>query len=139
MDENSDNLCDLCGYEASAPVTPVGPDETTEPAQPVDPEGTAAPGTDPVEPITDEAGTTAPAGETKEFTLGDVDMDGKIKAIDARIALRASARLEQLTDIQLVLADIDENGKLKAGDARSILRIAARLDPKPVKVVYVTE
>ena len=69
--------------------------------------------------------------ETTSYVLCDVNMDGKITAQDARLALRAVARLEALSELQLLLADADGNGKLKAGDARLILRIAAKLDPTP--------
>lgn len=63
-----------------------------------------------------------------DYSLGDVNDDGKITAADARTILRASARLETLTEIQSLAADIDGNGKLAASDARIALRISARLD-----------
>ncbi|MBQ7962522.1 MAG: hypothetical protein IJ289_07965 [Clostridia bacterium] len=63
-----------------------------------------------------------------DYSLGDVNDDGKITAADARTILRASARLETLSEIQSLAADIDGNGKLAASDARIALRISARLD-----------
>lgn len=50
-------------------------------------------------------------------------------------ALRAAARLEALSELQLLLADADGDGKLKAGDARLILRVSAKLDPVPEKYI----
>ena len=87
------------------------------------------------EPI--EALPTETKNPTQYFTLGDVDMDGKIKAVDARLALRAAARLEALPENSQKLADMDADGKVKAGDARVILRIAARLDPAPEKKIAI--
>ena len=63
-----------------------------------------------------------------EYSLGDVNNDGKITAADARTILRAAARLETLTDVQSLAADIDKNGKVTASDARIALRISAKLD-----------
>lgn len=60
--------------------------------------------------------------------LGDVNNDGKITASDARTTLRASAKLEELTDEQLKIADVDFNGKVSAADARIILRVSAKLE-----------
>ncbi|MBR5233906.1 MAG: dockerin type I repeat-containing protein [Clostridia bacterium] len=60
--------------------------------------------------------------------LGDVTNDGKITASDARKTLRASAKLETLTDVEIITADVDFNGKVTAADARKILRVSAKLD-----------
>ena len=65
--------------------------------------------------------------------LGDVDGDGLIKSADARLALRASVKLETLTDEQLKLADVDCSGDIKAADARSILRAAVGLEELSIK------
>ncbi|MBQ6864264.1 MAG: hypothetical protein IJO14_08510, partial [Clostridia bacterium] len=64
---------------------------------------------------------------TPAFTLGDVDNNGKIEAADARLALRAAVKLENLTEAQTQAADADKNGKLEAADARLILRAAVGL------------
>ncbi len=61
-------------------------------------------------------------------TIGDVNSDGQVNAADARIVLRASAKLENLSDKKFSLADINGDGKVNASDARIILRIAAKLD-----------
>ena len=74
-----------------------------------------------------------PNAPAVEYVLGDVTMDGKINSSDARLALRAAAKVETLAELQQKLADVDADGKVKAGDARTILRIAAKLEPKPEK------
>ena len=58
---------------------------------------------------------------------GDIDKDGSITAADARIALRMSVGLDEVTDELKVLADFDENGKIEAADARLILRVSVGL------------
>lgn len=59
--------------------------------------------------------------------MGDVNLDGKISAADARKVLRMSAFLESSDDVNLLSYDADGNGKLTASDARLILRKAANL------------
>lgn len=66
--------------------------------------------------------------DNKDYSLGDINDDDKITAADARIILRTAARLETLTEIQMLAADIDGNGKVTASDARVALRISAKLD-----------
>lgn len=65
---------------------------------------------------------------TPAFTLGDVNLDGKVNTSDARLALRGAATLETLTDQQVLAADVNKNGKADTSDARKILRVAANLD-----------
>jgi|GEM_PF-596167 len=62
------------------------------------------------------------------ITKGDVNGDGKITAADARQALRASARLENLNEKEKSAADINGDGKVSADDARTILRKSAKLE-----------
>lgn len=69
----------------------------------------------------------APLGK-ESFTLGDVNLDGKVNTSDARLALRGAATLETLTDQQVLAADVNKNGKVDTSDARKILRVAANLD-----------
>ncbi len=86
-----------------------------------------------------EAGTTAEEGvgvtaseattSASEYLLGDVDGNGKITSADARLALKAAARLEILNKTQSDAADYDRSGELSASDARFILRVAAKQDP----------
>lgn len=75
-----------------------------------------------------EDNTSEDNSDSLKYNKGDVNLDGKIEAKDARLALRASARLETLTEEQLKLADIDGDGKVEASDARRILRYSAKLD-----------
>ena len=67
------------------------------------------------------------------FTPGDIDGNGQILADDARLALRASAKLEELSEAQLLAADVDGNGQVLADDARQILRFSAKLQYEFVK------
>lgn len=60
--------------------------------------------------------------------LGDVNFDGKIKAGDARLALRIAAGIDTPSADEFIAADVNADGKVKAGDARLILRVAAGLD-----------
>lgn len=62
------------------------------------------------------------------YQLGDVDGNGKIDAGDARLALRASAKLENLSDAGFVAADIDSDDNISAEEARTILRVGAKLE-----------
>ncbi|MCR5781540.1 MAG: hypothetical protein K6G90_02265 [Clostridia bacterium] len=66
--------------------------------------------------------------ESADTKTGDVNGDGDILADDARLALRFSAKLEKLTDIQKKAADTDGNGQVLADDARHILRASAKLE-----------
>ena len=61
------------------------------------------------------------------FVNGDVNLDGKVNAADARLALQASAKLTTLNAVQAWNADINNDGKLTAADAKSILETAAKL------------
>lgn len=63
-----------------------------------------------------------------ERKQGDVNADGKITAEDARTALRAAARIENLNDAEIRAADMNYDGKVTADDARTILRKAAKLE-----------
>ena len=58
---------------------------------------------------------------------GDVDLNGKITAADARLALRQSAKLEDLTASQKRNADVNGDSLVTATDARLILRYTAGL------------
>ncbi len=62
-----------------------------------------------------------------EYTLGDVNADGKINASDARTVLRSSAKLETLDEVQMLAADVNKDEKVNASDARIILRVSAKL------------
>ncbi len=72
--------------------------------------------------------------ETEEipplFLLGDVDLDGRITAADARLALRRAVNLEDYAtgSVEFRAADVDFDNNITASDARSILRAAVNLE-----------
>ena len=74
-------------------------------------------------------GTCTRCGD-KETTImkGDVDNDKAITASDARLALRASVKLETLSAAQMQAADVDKEVGVSASDARLILRVAVKLE-----------
>lgn len=62
------------------------------------------------------------------YMLGDVNLDKKITAADARLALRISARLDNYPAVDSVVfknADVNGDGVITAADARIILRVSA--------------
>ena len=72
---------------------------------------------------------------------GDVNLDGKVGSDDARLALRASVRLESLRDDALRAADADHDDDVTSADARLILRASVGLEtlapmPTTQAVVY---
>lgn len=65
-----------------------------------------------------------------KYMLGDVNLDGKITAADARLALRISAKLENYPAADSDVfknSDVNADGKITAADARIILRVSAGL------------
>jgi len=66
--------------------------------------------------------------EEPDLMLGDLDGNGKITASDARMLLRYSAKLINLTPAQIKISDINKDGKISASDARLLLRVSARLE-----------
>ena len=66
-------------------------------------------------------------------TLGDINGDGQRDPSDARLALRASVRLENYApgSPEFVAADANGNGEIEPSDARTILRASVKLDPLP--------
>ncbi|MBR5232629.1 MAG: bacterial Ig-like domain-containing protein [Clostridia bacterium] len=69
--------------------------------------------------------TVAKRNETR---IGDVNLDGVVRAADARLALRAAAKLENLSAEAFLAADVDFDEKVTAKDARKILRVSAGLE-----------
>ena len=67
-------------------------------------------------------------GNAAASKAGDVDLSGKIEAADARLALRASVKLERLSAEQALNADADHSGTVTPSDARLILRCSVGLD-----------
>ena len=98
------------------------------------------PSSDPTVPSSDPTVPSVPDQTEPQvfYRLGDVDMNGKINSADARLTLRAAAKVEPFSDLQNLLGDVVEDGKIKAADARMILRIAARLEPQPEKMIPAT-
>ena len=64
---------------------------------------------------------------------GDVDLNGRINAADARLALRISAKIEKADDDTYLRADVDLNGRVTSADARLILRVSAGVGSFPEK------
>lgn len=56
------------------------------------------------------------------FVLGDLNYDGNVSAIDARIVLLSTVNLQSLEGKQIYSADMDGNGEITAIDARMILQ-----------------
>lgn len=71
---------------------------------------------------------TADGAELTAIVPGDVNGDGKVNSTDARLTLRASAKLDSPEGAFAAAGDITCDGKLKAADARAVLRLAARLE-----------
>jgi hypothetical protein len=64
-----------------------------------------------------------------EEKVGDVNGDGKVSAVDARLILQHVAKTRELSAAELARADIVGNGDgVKATDARKVLQIVAGLD-----------
>ena len=62
------------------------------------------------------------------YVLGDIDGKDGVTAADARLALRASVKLETLTETQTKAANVDHKDGVTAADARLILRASVKLD-----------
>ncbi len=73
-----------------------------------------------------------------DFLPGDLDGNEKITSADARICLRAAAKLDTLTEKQMKAADFDGTGEITSTNARSILRAAAKLETLSYTIKVVT-
>ena len=80
-------------------------------------------------PVT--VGPRFPTEEDGEYALGDIDLDLRVTAADARLALREAVGLETLSAPLRDLADANRDGRIAAADARSILRAAVELETLP--------
>lgn len=76
----------------------------------------------------EELGTASADVTVTSYTKGDADLNGRVSASDARLALRYSANIVDFSDLQLLLCDVNDDGKVGAVDARIILRVSARLE-----------
>ena len=104
--------CAVCGNKETRPIPKIEP----RPATPTDSDRPGpATSTDPDQPT---------------YTLGDVDGDNEITSGDARLALRASVKLEKYEpgSAPFLAADADNNGTIESSDARTILRVSVKLD-----------
>ena len=63
-----------------------------------------------------------------DIMLGDVNKDGRITAMDARLALRIAAKIDTPDDYQKTAANYNKDKNITAADARLILRKSAKLD-----------
>ena len=64
-------------------------------------------------------------------SLGDVDGNGKVESADARLALRASVKLEPeivVGTAAYTAADVNKDGIVGSDDARTILRVSVKLE-----------
>ncbi len=101
--------------------------ETTTVTTTIPPTTTTIPAVTTTVPIgnpSDES-TTAPS---VVILKGDMNLDGRINASDARIALRIAAQLETAEGLLFTIGDVNEDGKINAMDARKILRVAAQIE-----------
>ena len=72
-------------------------------------------------------GLCAAVGE-KFIIPGDVNEDGKVDTIDARLILRYAVGLETMNDNIKAIADINGDGQVTVADAREVLRQAIGLE-----------
>lgn len=75
------------------------------------------------------------ADSTFKLLQGDLNQDGIVSIADTRKALRGSAGIDPLTDIERKLADINFDGNVSIEDTRKILRFAADID-KPIEFIF---
>ncbi len=81
--------------------------------------------------FTQKLNTPSSNSRPEGYLLGDVNLDGKVTAADARIVLRVAAKLEKENKLSALAkqnADVNLDGKIDIKDARLMLRLAANLD-----------
>lgn len=59
---------------------------------------------------------------------GDVNFDGKVDLVDARLVLRYTRSMETLSDVAKEAADMDENSNVNALDAKAIMNFYAGIE-----------
>lgn len=62
-----------------------------------------------------------------EYTLGDVNADGKINIDDATLIQKYIAESEEFTDVQFLAADTTKDGKITVDDVTMVQKYAANL------------
>ena len=78
--------------------------------------------------VSDEQGSkTATFEYDDKILMGDANSDGVIRANDARLILRFSAKLQKYSSNQKKICDINKDGSITAADARIALRMSAKL------------
>lgn len=79
-------------------------------------------------------GKTVPKLPEPAFLPGDVNLDGRVTAADARLALRRAVGLETYAEdsVQFRAGDVTRDGRITAADARRILRGAVGLEDPSV-------
>ena len=70
----------------------------------------------------------APTTFAQSNLKGDIDINNKVDASDARLTLRAAVGLEEISSDKLVYADMDNDNSITASDARLILRTSVGLE-----------
>ncbi len=86
---------------------------------------------------TSEECVSKPIAADEAFVCGDVDGDGVLTAVDARLILRTASGLVHMSDIPWKAADYDGDNMITAVDARMVLRVSAGLavdepEPEPI-------
>lgn len=75
----------------------------------------------------DEIVLSAECDYEKGKLKGDINLDGRVTAADARLVLRYSARLDTTNTNVKKYGDINSDGKITSADARLVLKISAGL------------
>ena len=63
-----------------------------------------------------------------QYTLGDVNDDGRINGLDTTKLMRSLARLETLDSTQSKAADVNQDGRINGLDTTKLMRVLARLE-----------
>lgn len=66
--------------------------------------------------------------EETEILLGDVDLNGKVETTDARLILRLSADLAEITEENLIYGDMNSDGVISVEDAVLALKKAIEIE-----------
>ena len=61
--------------------------------------------------------------------MGDVNMDGRVTALDSLLIQRYTVNLTKFDEIQKFVADVNQDGKITAKDSLLVLRYAVKLIP----------
>ncbi len=73
-------------------------------------------------------GDSVECTDSDEIIMGDVDGNGKINSVDARLALRIASKAEKADSGRLRRSDMNNDNSVTSSDARKILRISAKLE-----------